>query len=211
MTTPAQGGSLKVFPLPFFCALTECPEILTLQSRHVSGPGKLEIIKKSCRSSEIQPRKVGGIGKFWGFCPWKSLKTHRGIPLYTPYRSRKYTFSDHEKHFTGLENAFAGTARSWKPHKWKEHNFLHRNYTPKIFSTSKKNQIFFRSNFFSDFFSTKKFSRKIGPKIENFRFSIFGLIFRENVFVEKKSGFFSIEKISEFFRSWEKNGGIVSM
>ena len=71
----------------------------------------------------------------------------------------------------GLENAFVGTGWSWKPHKSKEHIFLHRNYTQKNISTPKKKEKFSIEKK-SDFFDEKK-SRKIRPKIENFRFSFF--------------------------------------
>ena len=77
----------------------------------------------------------------WGVRPKSGgcyFGSHKGIPLYTPYRSRKHTFPDHQKIFTWLENAFVCTGRSWKPHKRKEHIFLHRNYIPKNFSTPKK-------------------------------------------------------------------------
>ena len=61
-----------------------------------------------------------------------------------------------KKIFTELENTFVGTGRSWKPHKWKEHNFLHRNYTPKFFSTPKKNDFFPIENNFRFFFGVEK-------------------------------------------------------
>ena len=62
---------------------------------------------------------------------------------YTPRMDRGNThFQIIKKIFTWLENPFVGTGRSWKPHKWKEHNFLHRNYTPKFFSTPKKIKTF---------------------------------------------------------------------
>ena len=93
---------------------------------------------------------------------------------YTPIMDRGNThFQIIKKIFTELENTFVGTGRSWKPHKWKEHNFLHRNYTPKFFSTPKKIEHFFDRKNVSDFFDDFFFA-KIGPKIENFRFSIFG-------------------------------------
>ena len=113
-----------------------------------------------------------------------------------------------QKNVTWLENTFVGTGWSWKPHKSKEHNFLHRNYTPKFFSTPKKNLKFFRSKKMFDFFSSKKFSRKIRPKIKNFRFSgkienltfsIFGRIFFRIFFRRKFSGFFLIENFPDFF------------
>ena len=76
------GCGLWILSGAVFCALTDCPKILTLQSRQVSGPGKLEIIKKACRSSEIQPRKVGGIGFFGDFLPMKITQNPQDIPLY---------------------------------------------------------------------------------------------------------------------------------
>ena len=58
--------------------------------------------------SEIIDFKVGGYGPKVGAV---ILGPTREYP-YTPYRSRKYIFSNHQKIFTGLENAFVGTGRS---------------------------------------------------------------------------------------------------
>ena len=51
-----------MFPLPFFSPASDLLKILTLQSRHVELLKKLEINKKSHRSSEIQSLKVEKVG-----------------------------------------------------------------------------------------------------------------------------------------------------
>ena len=117
---------------------------------------------------EIIDFKVGGYGPKVGAV----ISEPKWLQPYTHCidRGNKH-FQIMQKIFTCLENAFVGTGWPWKPHKSKVHNFLHRNYTPKIFSTPKKIRQFFDRTFFSEFFSTKNFPRKIQPKIENFRFS----------------------------------------
>ena len=80
-----------------------------------------------------------------------------------------------------------GTGRSWKPHKWKEHNFLHRKYTPNIFSTPKKSQHFSIEKKNREK-SDKKSKKYIFEKIiffENLKILIFGLIFA--IFFRRKN------------------------
>ena len=91
------GGVCEFFRVSFFGEWLERPNICRLQSREVKPSKNQKIIEKYWKTKKLGGFSWRGSGKFWIFCPWKSLKTYKEIPLYTPYRLRKCTFSDHQK------------------------------------------------------------------------------------------------------------------
>ena len=149
-----------------------------------------------------------------------------------PYRythrleSRNIPFRNMQKIFTGPENTFAVPGWPWKPHKSKDNIFLHRSYTPKIFSTKKN--VFSRSKTFSEKNVSKKSPRKNSKNPKFFRFfkileifkifkilkkrffpGFFGFFYRiffQHIFFPKKN-----RSRKTFFFSWENFGGIASM
>ena len=104
----AEGGVCELFRVPRSGEWLERPNICRLQSREVKPSKNQKFIEKYWKTKKLGVFSWRGSGKFWIFCPWKSLKTYKEMPLYTPYRLRKCTFSDHQK------NLYRARKRIWE-------------------------------------------------------------------------------------------------
>ena len=86
------------------------------------------------------------------------------------YKKYPILYQGMPDHFQALEIMFTVHETCWKHHKSKDNNFLHRSYTPKQFSTPKKNIFRASSKKSSNILVEKKTRQNLQKsEIENFQ------------------------------------------